>query len=78
MFLRRRAPSVREAYSHAAILDPIVYTASDPEHLTTLEAYTACYGDSFTFLYVDDVHASQETNLRVSTASYGIALPSYI
>jgi hypothetical protein len=30
----------------------------------------ACYRDSFTFLYVDDVRTSQETHLQVSTACY--------
>jgi hypothetical protein len=29
---------------------------------STLRAATACYGDSFTFLYVDDVRTSQETH----------------
>jgi hypothetical protein len=42
-----------------------------PQHLTTLQASRACYGDSFTFLFVDDVHTSQETHLWVSTACYG-------
>jgi hypothetical protein len=32
---------------------------------------TACYGDSFTFLYVDDVHTLQETLARPSTDCYG-------
>jgi hypothetical protein len=41
----------------------------DSQHLTTLWASTACYGDSFTFLYVDDVRTSQEA--RASTVSYG-------
>jgi hypothetical protein len=31
----------------------------------------ACYGNSFTVLYVDDVHTSQETCLWASTAFYG-------
>jgi hypothetical protein len=33
-------------------------------------ASTACYGDSFTFLYVDDVRTSEETHLLASTACY--------
>jgi hypothetical protein len=40
----------------------------DPQHLTTLLACTACYGDSFTFSYVDDVRTSQET--QTSTTCY--------
>jgi hypothetical protein len=32
---------------------------------------TGCYGDSFTFLYVDDVRISEETHLWASTACYG-------
>jgi hypothetical protein len=35
-----------------------------------------CYGDSFTFLYVDDVHASQETLVWASTACYGNSFTS--
>jgi hypothetical protein len=31
----------------------------------------ACYRDSSTFLYVDDVHTSQDTHLWTSTACYG-------
>jgi hypothetical protein len=31
----------------------------------------ACYGNSFTFLYVDDDDTSQETHLWASTACYG-------
>jgi hypothetical protein len=31
----------------------------------------ACYGDSFTFLYVHDVRTSQETSLWASTAYDG-------
>jgi hypothetical protein len=30
----------------------------------------ACYGDNFTFVYVDDVRTSEETHLRASTACY--------
>jgi hypothetical protein len=32
---------------------------------------TACYGGSFTFVYVDDVRTLQETHLRPSTACHG-------
>jgi hypothetical protein len=31
----------------------------------------ACYGHSFTFLYIDDVRISQETSLWASMACYG-------
>jgi hypothetical protein len=31
----------------------------------------ACYGGSFTFLYVDDVRTSQEAHLWAPTADYG-------
>jgi hypothetical protein len=33
----------------------------DSQYLTNLQASTACYWDSFTLLYVDDVRTSQET-----------------
>jgi hypothetical protein len=33
--------------------------------------YSACYRDSFTFLYVDDVRTSQKARLWVSMAGYG-------
>jgi hypothetical protein len=32
---------------------------------------TACYGNSFTFLYVNGVRTSPETHLRASTACSG-------
>jgi hypothetical protein len=38
----------------------------------------ACYGDSFTLLYVDDVRTSQETCLWASAAVTAIALLCYI
>jgi hypothetical protein len=34
----------------------------------------ACYGDTFNFLYVDDVRTSQETHLWASTSCYGDTL----
>jgi hypothetical protein len=36
---------------------------SDAQHLATLWASTACYGNSFTFFYVDDVRTLQETRM---------------
>jgi hypothetical protein len=35
-----------------------------------------CSGDSFTFLHVDDVHTSQETHMRASTACSGDSFTS--
>jgi hypothetical protein len=43
----------------------------DAQYLTTVYGSTACYWDSFTFLYVDDVRASQKTHLWASTVCYG-------
>jgi hypothetical protein len=43
---------------------------------THLWAFTACYGDSFTCLYVD-VHTSQETHLWASKACYGESCAFY-
>jgi hypothetical protein len=40
-------------------------------HRRHLYASTACYGDSFTCLHVDDVRTSQKTHLYASTACYG-------
>jgi hypothetical protein len=37
---------------------------------------TAYYVDIFTFVYVDDVHTSQEIHLRPPQPVTGIALPS--
>jgi hypothetical protein len=34
----------------------------DPHHLTTLQVPMACYRDSFTSLYVDDVRTSLEAH----------------
>jgi hypothetical protein len=42
----------------ADICEPIVLTMWDPQNLPLLKASTTCYGDSFTFLYVDDVCTS--------------------
>jgi hypothetical protein len=41
------------------------------KHLTSLQACTACYSDSFTFLYADDVRTSLKTHLWAPTACYG-------
>jgi hypothetical protein len=31
------------------ICEPVVKTMCNPQHLSTLQASTACYGDGFTF-----------------------------
>jgi hypothetical protein len=49
MFLGSRARPALTAISFTAICEPTVYTMLDPQHLTTIQASTACYGDSFTF-----------------------------
>jgi hypothetical protein len=54
-----------------SIREPTVQTVWDPQLLKILWASTACYGDSFTFLYLADVRTSQETYLCASTACYG-------
>jgi hypothetical protein len=51
MFLGSKARLVRRADNLTAICEPIVYTMWDPQHLTTLSASKACYGDSFTFFF---------------------------
>jgi hypothetical protein len=42
MFQGSRALPVRRADNFTAVCEPIVYTAWDPQRLTTLEASTAC------------------------------------
>jgi hypothetical protein len=49
MFLGNRAQSVREAHNLTTICEPTVYMIWDPQHLSILYAFTACYGDSFTY-----------------------------
>jgi hypothetical protein len=39
---------------------------------------TACYGENFTFLYIDDVRISQETHLWTSTLCYEESLTFYM
>jgi hypothetical protein len=39
---------MREADSLIAICEPIVQTMWDLQHLTAFQAFTVCYGDSFT------------------------------
>jgi hypothetical protein len=40
-------------------------------------ASTACYGESFTFVYGDDVRTSQETHVLASMVSYGDSFTFY-
>jgi hypothetical protein len=47
-------------------------------HRKHLWASTACYGHSFTLLYVDDVRTSQETPMGLHGLLWGIALRSYM
>jgi hypothetical protein len=47
IFLGSRTRPVRRADNVTAICEPIVYTVLDPRHLTSLQASSACYGDSF-------------------------------
>jgi hypothetical protein len=56
-----KARPVRKTNNLAAICESLVQKMWDPQHLTTLQAYTECYGDSFIFLYVDEICTSQET-----------------
>jgi hypothetical protein len=54
MFWGSKARPVCDADNLTAICEPIVYIMWDPQHLATLWASSAYYGDSFTFylLYV--------------------------
>jgi hypothetical protein len=51
IFLGSKVRPVLVAHNFSAIYEPTVYTMWDPQHLATLEASTACYGDSFTFFF---------------------------
>jgi hypothetical protein len=46
-----RTRPVHDAYNLTAICEPIVCTMWDPQHLTTVQAFMACYGNSFTFYF---------------------------
>jgi hypothetical protein len=45
MLLRSRARPVRRTDKPTAITEPTVWTVWDPQHLITLQAFTACYED---------------------------------
>jgi hypothetical protein len=49
MFLGGTARPVFKADNLTAICQPIFWTVWDPQHLTALQASTACYGNIFTF-----------------------------
>jgi hypothetical protein len=51
MFLGSKARSVRNADKHTVICEPIVCRMWYPQHLTTLQASTACNENSFTLLF---------------------------
>jgi hypothetical protein len=61
MFLRSRFRPVRRADNLTAICQQTVYTMWDPRDLTTLQASTACYGDSFIYFYFAFI---DETRIR--------------
>jgi hypothetical protein len=42
----------------------------DPQHLTTLYTFTACYGDSFTLLYFTLLYTKAIVWCRVQDRSY--------
>jgi hypothetical protein len=50
MFLGSKVRWVRRADNLTAVCEPIVYTMYDLQHLRTLQAYTACYRDSFSYI----------------------------
>jgi hypothetical protein len=56
----------RKADNLTAICEPTVYKMWEPQHLTTLWAFAACYRDSFTFTftkyYVIYTWLSEETS----------------
>jgi hypothetical protein len=51
VFVRSRAQPVRRADNLAEICEPTAYTIWYPQHLTTLEASKASYGNNFTDFY---------------------------
>jgi hypothetical protein len=50
--------AARGADNLTAICEPIVYKMWEPRRLTTLWAFTACYRDSFTILYLFTMNIS--------------------
>jgi hypothetical protein len=66
MLLGSRSRPVRRTGNLAAICETIVYTMLDPEHLTILEASTACYGDNFFYRIVHFNIRHYATNRKVA------------
>jgi hypothetical protein len=63
MFLESKVRLVRKAYNLAVICEPIASTMWDPQHLTTLQASTACYRESFYFHKpIIIIHTNKKTN----------------
>jgi hypothetical protein len=73
MLLGCRARPVLEAGKLTTACEPIIQTLWNHHRLTAVWTSTACYGVSFTLLYVDNVGISQETHLLASTACYGVS-----
>jgi hypothetical protein len=63
MLLENIPSSVHQAYSLTAIYERIIVTTWNPSHLTNLKTSTACYRDSFHFLYANDIGISRKTHL---------------
>jgi hypothetical protein len=55
MFLGSKALPVSKADNLTGICEPIVYTMWDSQHLTTLQASTTCYGDSFNYYLLQHI-----------------------
>jgi hypothetical protein len=82
MFLGSRARPVRGADNLTTICEPIIWTMWDPQHLATLSASTACYGDSFTLfsmftlpvqcINTSDNNVAVEQTLHDATQKYDL------
>jgi hypothetical protein len=63
VFLGSRARPVRSVDNLTLACEPTVLTMWDPQHLTTLEASTAWYGDSFALLLYDTMNERKSVAL---------------
>jgi hypothetical protein len=70
MFLGSGARPVRMADNLNAICELIVYTMWDPQHITTLLAFTACYGYSFTLYIYLYIKVTGEIKIRIFSNSH--------
>jgi hypothetical protein len=61
---------VRAADNLDFIYERTVYTVRDLKHLTILQVSSACYGKSFTSLFVGDARTSQETHASTACNGY--------